>query len=150
VTAEPGRPVVVLTADCGPLVLACDDALAVVHVGWLGLCAGVVEAAAARLRAVGRGTLTAALGPCIHPAHYAFGADDLDRVAARYGDTVRGRTADGGPALDLPRGVRAALTGVGVSDLYDVEVCTAASPDHFSYRRDGQTGRQGVVAVLEP
>ena len=77
-TAEPGRPVVVLTADCGPLVLACDDALAVVHVGWLGLCAGVVEAAAARLRAVGRGTLTAALGPCIHPAHYAFGADDLD------------------------------------------------------------------------
>lgn len=150
VTTEAGRPLVVLTADCAPLVLADDDALAVVHVGWLGLCAGVVEAAAARLRQVGHGPVRAALGPCIHPARYEFGVDDLDRVVARYGDAVRGRTTAGRPALDLPAGVRAALGGVGVGDLHDVDVCTAASPDHFSYRRDGQTGRQGVVAVLEP
>jgi copper oxidase (laccase) domain-containing protein len=150
VTSEVGRPVVVLTADCAPLVLACDDAVAVVHAGWLGLLAGVIEAAAARLRDVGHGVVRAALGPCIHPDRYAFGAADLARVVDRYGPSVAATTDTDQPALDLPAGVRVALDRAGVDDPHDVDVCTAASPDHFSYRRDGRTGRQGVVAVLEP
>jgi copper oxidase (laccase) domain-containing protein len=150
VTSEAARPLVVLTADCAPLVLACDDAVAVVHAGWLGLLAGVVEAATDRLRSVGRGVVRAALGPCIHPARYAFGADDLARVVDVYGPGVAATTADDQPALDVPAGVRAALHQAGVDDLHDVDVCTAASPDHFSYRRDGRTGRQAVVAVLDP
>ena len=150
VTRESARPLVVLTADCAPLVLACDDALAIVHAGWLGLLAGVIEAAAARLRAIGDGSVRAALGPCIHPARYPFGAADLARVVAVYGPDVAATTPDGRPALDLPAGVRAALRHAGITDLHDVDVCTAASPDHFSYRRDGETGRQAVVAVLDP
>jgi polyphenol oxidase len=149
VTSEPGRPVVVRTADCAPLALASDTAAAVVHVGWHGLLAGVVEAAVTGLRALGSTPIRAALGPCIHPACYEFGADDLARVADRYGPTVEGRTRAGRPALDLPAAVRAALGGVGVEHLHDVDVCTAASPDHFSHRRDGRTGRQGVVVVLD-
>ncbi len=147
-TRTPGRPLVVLTADCAPLVLACDDAVAVAHAGWSGLLAGVVEAAVTRLRAVGHGPVRAALGPCIHPDHYEFGADDLARVVAAYGPQVAATTLDGRPALDLPAGVRAALTRVAVTDVHDLDVCTAASPDHFSYRRDGVTGRQALVAVL--
>ena len=149
VTRDAGRPLVVLTADCAPLVLACDDAVAVVHAGWLGLLAGVVEAGADRLRSVGRGAVRAALGPCIHPARYAFGVDDLARVVDVYGSAVAATTADDQPALDLPAGVRAALHRADVDDLHDVDVCTAVSPDHFSYRRDGRTGRQAVVAVLD-
>jgi hypothetical protein len=118
-------------------------------VGWTGLLAGVVEAAVAALRAATPGPLVAALGPCIHPERYRFGAADLARVVDRYGPTVAGRTLTGDPALDLPAAVRAALAGVDVTDLHDVDVCTAASPDHFSYRRDGDTGRQAVVAVLD-
>ncbi len=149
ITAEAGRPLVVLTADCAPLVLACDDALAVVHVGWLGLLAGVIESAATRLRAVGHGAVRAALGPCIHPARYPFGAGDLRRLVDVYGPQVAATATDGQPALDLSAGVRAALDRADITDLHDVDVCTAASPDHFSYRRDGTTGRQGVVAVLD-
>ena len=78
-----------------------------------------------------------------------FGADDLRRVVDVYGPDVAATTADGHPALDLPAGVRAALDRAGIADLHDVDVCTAASPDHFSYRRDGRTGRQAVVAVLD-
>jgi polyphenol oxidase len=150
VTTEPGRPLVVRTADCAPLALATDTAAGVVHVGWHGLLAGVVESAVTRVRDLGSGPVRAALGPCIHPDRYEFGADDLTRLSDRYGTTVQGRTSAGRPALNLPAGVRAALGGVGVDDLHDVDVCTAASPDHFSYRRDGRTGRQGVLVVLEP
>jgi YfiH family protein len=148
ITTARRLPVVVLTADCAPIALATDDAVAAVHAGWPGLLAGVVEAAVAALRTVGHGPIRAALGPCIHPDRYEFGPADLDRVAARLGDDVRAITATGRPALDIPAAVRAALRRVGVDDLHDVDVCTAASPDHFSHRRDGTTGRQALVAFL--
>jgi purine-nucleoside/S-methyl-5'-thioadenosine phosphorylase / adenosine deaminase len=149
VTARAGTPLVVLTADCAPLALACDDAAAVVHAGWTGLLAGVVEEAVARLRATGRGAVRAVLGPCVHPARYQFGRADLERVVARLGPSVEARTDAGEPALDLPAGVRAALRGVGVETFDDVDVCTATSPDYFSYRREGETGRQALVLVLD-
>jgi YfiH family protein len=149
ITAQQGTPLVVLTADCAPLALACDDAAAVVHAGWSGLLAGVVEEAVAQLRAVGRGAIRAVLGPCVHPARYEFGRADLDRVVARFGPSVEARTEVGTPALDLPAGVRAALLGVGVSSFEDFDVCTAASTDYFSHRREGETGRQALVLVLE-
>jgi YfiH family protein len=148
-TSVAGLPLAVLTADCAPVVLASDTAAGAVHAGWPGLLAGVIEAAVGRLRALGTGPVRAALGPCIHPAHYEFGRDDLDRVVARLGPAVEGRTADGRPALDVPAGVRAALARAGVEQLDDVDVCTAASRDHFSHRRDGATGRQALVVVLD-
>jgi hypothetical protein len=150
VTATPGLVLAVLTADCAPLALASDDALAVVHAGWPGLLAGVVEAAVGALRERGSGPVRAALGPCVHPAHYEFGRADLDRLVARLGSSVEARTRHGAPALDVPAAVCAALVRAGVDDLDDVGVCTFASPDHFSHRRDGRTGRQALIATLAP
>lgn len=150
VTNRARTPLVVLTADCAPLALACDDAAAVVHAGWSGLLAGVVEAAVEGLRAIGEGEVHGALGPCIRPARYEFGAADLDRLVERLGPMVAARTDDGRPALDLPAGVTAALEAVDVPPPADVDVCTASSPDYFSYRRDGTTGRQALVVVIDP
>lgn len=150
VTTDSGRPLVVLTADCAPVALVSEHAVGAVHAGWRGLAGGVIEAAVDAQRSLDGTPVHAVLGPCIHPERYAFGATELDAVASRLGPTVRGRTTEGEPALDLRAGVRAALTAVGVSDLTDVDVCTAASPDHFSYRRDGVTGRQAMIVVREP
>ena len=150
VTTAATLPMVVLTADCAPVALACDDAAGVVHAGWTGTLAGVVEAAVARLRTIGSGEVTAAIGPCIRPACYEFGADDLARITARLGSEVAAQTDDGRPALDLPRAVTVALERAGVREISDVGVCTASSPDHYSHRRDGATGRQALIVVLEP
>jgi YfiH family protein len=148
VTAAPGVPLVVLTADCAPIAIVDDRAVGVIHAGWRGLVAGVVPAAVSALRAIGRGRVHAVIGPCIGPAHYEFGADDLAAVAARFGPTVVGETVDGAPALDLAAGVRAAFAECGVDDVGDTGVCTFAASQYFSYRRDGITGRQAVVAVI--
>ncbi len=113
VTAVRGLPLAVLTADCAPLALACDDAVGVVHAGHRGLEHGVIPAAVAQLRAIGSGPVRAYLGPCIHPARYEFGAADLARLVARLGAEVEGRTDDGRPALDIPAAVRVALRGGG-------------------------------------
>jgi YfiH family protein len=147
VTARVGLPLAVLTADCAPIALVAPEAVGVVHAGWPGLEAGVIEAAVGALRALSRGPVRAVLGPCIHPARYEFGADLLARLVDRFGPAVAGVTAAGTPALDIPTAVRIALHRAGVDELDDVDTCTAASPDHFSYRRDGVTGRQAVIVV---
>jgi YfiH family protein len=148
VTAVRGLPLAVITADCAPIALACDGAVGVVHAGHQGLELGVIEAAVAALRALGTGPVRAFLGPCIRPDRYEFGAADLERLVARFGPSVAGRTSAGRPALDVPAAVRVALASCGVDALDDTGVCTSASPTHFSYRRDGITGRQATIVEL--
>jgi hypothetical protein len=147
VTTRAGLPLVVLTADCAPVALVAPGAVGVVHAGWPGLEHGVLGRAVGALRALSPGPVRAVLGPCVHPGHYEFGADLLDRLVARLGPEVAARTDAGTPALDIPTAVRLDLARAGVDDFEDVGVCTATSPDHFSHRRDGVTGRQAVVVV---
>jgi len=149
VTDRPGIPLVVQTADCAPIALATDDAIAVVHAGWPGLVAGVIPGAVAHLRAVGSGAVRAVVGPCVHACCYEFGRDDLDLVIAALDRSVEARTSDGALALDIPVAARVALARAGVVDVDDIDVCTVTSRDHFSYRRDGRTGRQALVAVID-
>ncbi len=150
VTGRAGLALVVLTADCAPVALVAPDAVGVVHAGWPGLEQGVLAAAVEALRARSSGPVRAVLGPCVHRGRYEFGADLLERLVAKLGPEVAGRTDAGTPALDIPAAVRISLARAGVDDFDDVGVCTATSPDHFSHRRDGVTGRQAVVVVRTP
>jgi YfiH family protein len=150
VTTATGVPLVVVVADCAPIALVADHAVAAVHAGWPGLEQGVIEAAVTELRRASTGEIHAVLGPCIHPERYEFGADLLERLVARLGDAIVGRTDAGTLALDIPAAVRISLANAGVDRFDDVGECTAASPDYFSYRRDGPTGRQAMFVVREP
>ncbi|HVW31812.1 MAG TPA: polyphenol oxidase family protein [Acidimicrobiia bacterium] len=147
VSAAPGAVLSVLTADCGPVALVAPGVVAAVHAGWRGIAAGVLEAAVTEVRRRSKGPIRAVLGPCIHPECYEFSPADLEPLAARLGDEVRAETAAGRPALHVPRAIRLALAGAGVTDVTDVDVCTACSPDHFSHRRDGRTGLQTMLVA---
>jgi len=147
VTAGTDVSLVVLAADCAPIALIADGVVAAVHCGWRGLVAGVLEAVTRVVRERSRGSVRAVIGPCISPAHYEFGADELEQVRRRLGTAVEGRTESGSLALDLRAGVGAALASAGVEDRTDVDVCTYASPDYFSHRRDGVTGRQALIVT---
>ena len=139
-TDEPGESVLQLAADCVPIALARVDAarpgVAVLHAGWRGLLAGVVESG---VRALGPGELAAAVGPSIGPCCYEVG----DEVAGAFGpDVMRGRN------LDLWAASERALRAAGVERIERVALCTSCRADlFFSHRRDrGVTGRQGVIA----
>src|SRR5690606_33559158 len=114
VTAVPGAALSVITADCAPVLLASDHAVAAVHAGWRGLVAGVLAEAVRAVRVHGGGPVRAWLGPCIRARCYEFGAEDLDTVAGRFGDGVRASTAWGTPALDVTATVTVALAEEGV------------------------------------
>ena len=152
VTATRGLPLAVLTADCAPIALARDDAVGVVHAGWRGLLAGVVEAGVDAVRRRDPGAVGPRRSRSVHraPRSTSSAPPISTGVVERLGPAVAARTADGRPALDIPAAVRAALARAGVTDCDDGGVCTAESADHFSYRRDATTGRQALVVVLEP
>ena len=144
-TAERGRPLVVVTADCLPIALARLDgrpAVALVHVGWRGLVAGVVAAARS---ALGGRLVAAAVGPGIGACCYEVREDVAGPVRAAFGLGLVRRSR-----LDLPAAVERALRAAGVARVDRLDTCTACDPERFfSHRRDGGvTGRQGAVARI--
>jgi len=143
-TEERDLPILAMSADCLPLALARTNgrapAVAVVHVGWRGLFAGIVESAVA---ALGGGELAAAVGPGIGPCCYEVRDDVGEPFRARFGgDIVR----DG--KLDLWSAAESALREAGVARVERFDLCTACRGDlFFSHRRDGKPrGVQGVLA----
>ena len=141
---EPGTPMLAVVADCLPVALARTSggppALAVLHVGRLGLIGGIVEKAVAIV-----GNASAVVGPGIGPCCYEVGPEVAGPYRARFGgDVLRGRN------LDLWTAAERALRGAGVTDVERTDLCTACNPDlFFSHRRDeGVTGRQGVIGYV--
>ncbi|MEP6624523.1 MAG: polyphenol oxidase family protein [Acidimicrobiia bacterium] len=146
-TQRAGLLLAAIGADCAPIAIANDTACAAIHAGWRGAVHGVVAAGVAVVRALGTGPVRAIVGPCVCVAHYEFGADLLERLTEECGPEVAGRTAAGAPAFDLRATVVAQFRRVDVLDVEVLDVCTVESADHYSYRRDGITGRQAVVVV---
>lgn len=146
VTRHPGAALAVFTADCAAVALASPEGvIGAVHAGWRGVVAGVLEEAVAAMRAIGATHVDAALGPCIRPECYEFSEIDLDAAAARYGDHVRGRSAGGGPAFDMPAAVRGALEASDAALVHVDPGCTACGPAWFSHRARGDVERQAMV-----
>lgn len=148
VTATPGCTLAVRTADCAPIVLEGRAGVGLVHAGWRGLVAGVVDAAVDALRALDGGPLRAHLGPCIRAGCYEFGEPELAEMSRRFGDEVTSTTTWGTPALDLPAAVRSALRAAGALLVSDDAGCTACDPRWYSYRARGETERMATVAWM--
>jgi YfiH family protein len=137
-TALRGHPALVFVADCAPVLLIADGAVAAVHAGWRGTAAGILAEGVAALREVGGiGPITALIGPGARGCCYEVG-DEVHAAFEAYG-------ARHGRNLDLPTVLRAQLASATV---HDTGMCTMCHPSlFFSHRRDGGvTGRQaGVV-----
>lgn len=150
-TALPGIGVMVLAADCVPVVLGAQAAVAAVHAGWRGLAAGVLEEGVSALRELSAGgEIEAVIGPCAGACCYEVGAEVLRSFAADLGCEDQAAPAPGGRArLDLRALARRRLLAAGVGRIAELDVCTICDERMFSHRREGQdAGRQAAVAWL--
>jgi YfiH family protein len=146
VTCAPDAPIAVFGADCSLIALTSSEGVVgIAHAGWRGLEAGIIPAVVDAMRAEGAGEIVAVVGPTIGPECYEFGSADLDRVAARIGPTIRGRTSRGAPALDLPAGVGAVLGELDIATVATTGGCTACSDGWFSWRARRDTARHALV-----
>ena len=148
ITQIAGQSLVVMTADCGPLVIAGQSIVGVVHASWRSVAAGIIDSVIEEMSYQAPGEqLHALLGPCIYPLNYEFDSDQLNELANHLGDHVVSQTKQGQPAFDLPAAIKHECVTRNVT-YSELGIDTFSSPDHFSYRRDGVTGRQAAVAWL--
>ncbi|MGW4127846.1 peptidoglycan editing factor PgeF [Amycolatopsis japonica] len=152
VTSEPGLALVVLVADCVPLLLADAEAgvVAAVHAGRVGARVGVVPAAVEAMRSLGAepARTEALLGPAICGDCYEVPAD----MAADVEKHVPGsacKTRKGTPGLDLRAGLWRQLADLGVGKIGVDPRCTNEDKTLFSFRRDGTTGRIAGITWLD-
>lgn len=149
VTTVPGLALAVLVADCTPVLLADPEAgvIGAVHAGRPGMTTGIIDRAVLVMREAGARSLHAAVGPSVCGRCYEVPADMRD-AAAEVSPESCAVSWTGTPAIDVAAGVVAQLRANDVGVQW-VSGCTRESPQLFSYRRDGQTGRFAGIVQLE-
>jgi purine-nucleoside/S-methyl-5'-thioadenosine phosphorylase / adenosine deaminase len=162
-TSIPGLALGILTADCGPVLLADSEAgiVGAAHAGWKGALAGIIESAVDAMEKLGarRERITAAIGPCISQGAYEVG-DEL-RASVFANDPADSQhfipsDRDGHWRFDLSAYAKTRLQRAAVRSISIIPACTyEREADFFSFRRAthrGETdyGRQLSAIMLAP
>jgi polyphenol oxidase len=145
ITSEENLCLVVAVADCVPVALVGERAVAMVHSGWRGTLAGIAGKA---VRGMGEKSVSAYVGPGIRSCCYEVSEELAAEFAARYGPGVVS-----GRRLSLPDAIRTDLEESGVEEIHDLGLCSGCRPELFySHRKQGPlTGRNlAAVAKVSP
>lgn len=146
VTNLPRRALVILTADCAPLLLADrrQKIIGACHAGWRGAVAGVIENTVSGMNNLGSRTadITAAIGPLIGPRSYQVRGDMKKAATDQNPLAEQFFTAIGNDQFlfDLSGFCGALLTRLGVGQHGWIGKDTYADHGFFSHRRNHQQG----------
>jgi polyphenol oxidase len=160
VTDRPGLLLGILTADCGPVLLA-DARAGVVgaaHAGWKGALGGVTDSVIDAMERLGaeRSRIVAAIGPCIARASYevddgfARRFEDHDPANERFFSPGRDRHQQ----FDLEGYIAHRLASAGIARIEMLGLDTYADADRFfsfrraTHRKEADYGRQISVIGL--
>lgn len=154
-TDRAGVPLVIMTADCLPVLFTDRQGsrVAAAHAGWRGLCDGVLEATLASFPDPGQ--VMAWLGPAIGPASFEVGGEVRTAFMAHQAEAAEAFTPSparpGHWLADIYLLARQRLRHAGIGSVHGGGRDTCAEHEtFFSYRRDGRTGRMASVIWLVP
>jgi polyphenol oxidase len=148
VTDRPGLLLGVLTADCGPVLLADtqNHVVAAAHAGWGGALGGVIASTISCMIDHGAKleNIAAAVGPCIAARSYEVGEDMRSKFCnddAAHDHFFASGSRPGKYQFDLEGFIALRLAQAGVSrvDLLGVDTYSQ-STGFFSYRRTTHAG----------
>jgi YfiH family protein len=162
VTSTPGIVLGVLSADCGPILFADEDAgvIGAAHAGWKGALYGVLENTIDAMIELGarRERIVACLGPSISQANYEVGPEYVERftsLSPSYESYFAPALKPGHAMFDLKQMTVDRLIKAGVT-AQNLGLCTYPDEERFfSYRRtthrsEPDYGRQiSAIAILE-
>ncbi len=153
VTNNPNEVLVIMTADCLPVLITSLDGsvIGAAHAGWRGLCAGVLENTIAEMLKLSAHLqaqeLIAWLGPAIGPEAFEVGEDVVNEFlgsnfpsCATYFKPINGKP--GKYLANIYQLAHIRLEAMGLISISGGDRCTVKeAKEFFSYRRDGVTGR---------
>ncbi len=158
VTMTPDLPLVMVFADCTPIMLVdpVRGAVGIAHAGWRGTVAGICQAVVRKMVDALNcrpAEIYAAIGPAIGPCCYEVGTDVVDAVTVALGQNdafFRPGSQGGQLHFDQWATNEFALRQAGVQQIERADICTACRVDEFySHRAEGgRTGRFGAIIAL--
>ena len=149
----------ILVADCFPVILydRSKHVAAVIHLGWRGTAAGLLERTVIAMREIfdcQAVDISAAIGPGIAAHNYEVDRPvrDLFRQGTGHWQRIATEVRLGHWQLDLQKSIALQLDAAGIdrAAIDTVAECTCCHKEtFFSYRRDkGKTGRQMGFVLL--
>jgi hypothetical protein len=145
-TAEQALALAVGVADCVPVFIAHPrGAIALLHSGWRGTAARIVERGIEVLsrRGYDASELRLHLGPAICGNCYGVSSDVYRQVTG--GDSSGDRSC-----VDLRAVIARHAQAAGVRRITTSTLCTRCDNDRFFSHRAGDAGRQVAVMMIEP
>lgn len=149
-TQQVNKPLVILTADCLPILISHQTApeIAAIHAGWRGLANGIIENTLAQLSRPAH-EYCAWLGPAICQKCYAVGDDLRDIFLNRYEQAASCFYPSKPWNFSLTQMARCILNQHDLQQIDDVKECTFENPMFYSYRRQAQTGRIATLIWIK-
>jgi len=141
ISTEHHLALAVMVADCIPLLLKSEVAVAAVHVGRKGLMNSIARKTIDAMRDLGAERIHSYIGPNICGNCYEVSEEIFLEVTDKYPETDS-KSRTGKYTLDLVAGLKSDLRDTVVMDHSS---CVFEDPKAFSYRRNGITGRQAGV-----
>lgn len=160
-TTQRGQVLVVMTADCVPILLTDTQGTIVVaiHAGWQGIENQII---AKTLNALPSSNLPkmAWIGPCISQQKFEVGREVFERfqrLPAGENYTTFFQPNPKNPEkyfADLPAMAQMQLNAAGVNQIYRSQLCSYQDPRFYSYRQachegNGKTGRMASLIWIE-
>lgn len=141
----------VLTADCVPVLLADPYAkvIAAAHAGRLGARNGIIRNTVEKMVELGAApaSIQALLGPAAAGVSYEVPQHMAEDVEKHLPGSLT-RTKRGTPGIDIRAGLVRQLMSLGVTHIEAHPADTITDETFFSYRREGDTGRQAGIIWL--
>jgi len=132
------------TADCVPVIIANDQEIAFLHVGWKGLALGIVQAA---LKKFSSPVTSVVFGPHACVLNYEVGKDILPTfinspVIAPHSDLTK-------CYLNMQQSIQTIIAHAHTVTCYSNMPCTIQNNQFFSVRREGSgTGRNLSFIII--
>ena len=151
VTQQKGHAILMMTADCLPVVLGNAEGTEVanLHAGWRGLAGGIIEATIDEMK---NPPSWAWLGAAICQDNFEIGAEVKQAFCAKYPEldsAFKAGLKEGKYYADLYAIARYILALHGVNTVLGGDQCSYQQPeDFFSYRRESKTGRMATFVFM--
>jgi len=147
ITLQPNQPLVILTADCLPILLCSLNGveIAAIHAGWRGLTNGIIENTLARMHSP-TNQLIAWIGPGICNSCYQVGGETRAQIIQNNPSLIDDFILhDGSFYADLAGMATRILNSHGISSVHSANACTFEENALFySYRQAPVTGRMAT------
>ena len=152
VTQTPNHALMMMTADCLPIVLGNAEGTEVanLHAGWRGLAHGIVENTIAEMKTQ---PVWAWMGAAISQPCFEIGAEVKTAFCSKYPELEGAfRTGDKADKFyaDLYAIARYILNLQGIATVLGGDQCSyTQDQDFYSYRRNAKTGRMATFVFIQ-